>query len=179
MTEAERPQSRNSASKMVTCPGCKNRVRYDAPACLDPRRSIGYGCPLHAKGAGEALLAAQQEPWIAQQFREISEATDNEEYVYESGFVEKLLELERRVRASILSERGALSLILAEVESARQKHPNWPANDTLFAAAIVSEESGELMRAAVQHKGEGGSLDACDKEAIQTAAVAIRFLERR
>ena len=72
-----------------------------------------------------------------------------------------------------------MSNILAEVERARAKHPDWPANDTLFAAAIVAEESGELMRAAVQHKGEGGSLEACDKEAIQTAAVAIRFLERR
>lgn len=87
-----------------------------------------------------------------------------------------------KMLAAPVSERGsseAMTLILAEVESARKKHPTWPANDTLFAAAIVSEESGELMRAAVQHKGEGGSLDACDKEAIQTAAVAIRFLERK
>ena len=71
-----------------------------------------------------------------------------------------------------------IDLILAEVAAARAKHPGWPADDTLFAAAIVAEESGELMRAAVQHKGEGGSLEACDKEAIQTAAVAIRFLEK-
>lgn len=71
-----------------------------------------------------------------------------------------------------------IDLILAEVAAARAKHPGWPDADTLFAAAIVAEESGELMRAAVQHKGEGGSLEACDKEAIQTAAVAIRFIER-
>ena len=79
----------------------------------------------------------------------------------------------------IRSGRITTEDIMAEVEKARAKHPTWPANDTLFAAAIVAEESGELMRAAVQHKGEGGSLEACDKEAIQTAAVAIRFLERR
>jgi hypothetical protein len=77
------------------------------------------------------------------------------------------------------SATPAMMQIAAEVERARAKHPSWPANDTLFAAAIVAEESGELMRAAVQHKGEGGSLEACDEEAIQTAAVAIRFLERR
>lgn len=106
---------------------------------------------------------------------------------YDGGTKEQMLDeafahIRRLESAAAVSERGggeAVALILAEVERARRKHPAWPANDTLFAAAIVSEESGELMRAAVQHKGEGGSLDACDKEAIQTAAVAIRFLERK
>jgi hypothetical protein len=81
-------------------------------------------------------------------------------------------------KASAVSATPTMSQIAAEVVRARAKHPTWPADDTLFAACIVCEESGELMRAAVQHKGEGGSLEACDKEAIQTAAVAIRFLEK-
>lgn len=66
----------------------------------------------------------------------------------------------------------------AEVERARKKHPTWPKGDPLFAAAIVMEEAGELMRAAVQFRGEGGALELCDEEAIQTAAMCIRFLER-
>lgn len=65
-----------------------------------------------------------------------------------------------------------------EVARARTKHPTWPRGDTLFSAAIVMEEAGELMRAAVQHRGEGGTLEACDEEAIQTAAMCIRFLQR-
>ena len=50
----------------------------------------------------------------------------------------------------------SMRAITDEVEQARAKHPIWPVNDTLLAAAIVGEESGELLRAAVQHKGEGG-----------------------
>lgn len=85
--------------------------------------------------------------------------------------IKKLLDL-------IAAQPKCIDLILAEVQRAQQKHPTWPSGDTLHAAAIVSEESGELMRAAVQHRGEGGSLEACDLEAIQTAATCIRFLER-
>ena len=68
--------------------------------------------------------------------------------------------------------------VVKEVVDARLKHPSWP-GDVVYAAAIVQEESGELMRAAVQNAMEGGTIDACDKEAIQTAATCIRFLERR
>jgi len=93
------------------------------------------------------------------------------------------LELDAEV-ANFLSaqpqpEQGmVMAQIKAEIERAREIHPDWP-SDVLHAAAIVSEESGELMRAAVQHRGEGGTLEACDEEAIQTAAVAIRFVERK
>jgi hypothetical protein len=81
--------------------------------------------------------------------------------------------------ASLLERSGARWIpVSEEVERARAKHPIWP-TDILHAAAIVAEESGELMRAAVQHRGEGGTLEACDKEAIQTAATCIRFLERK
>jgi len=71
------------------------------------------------------------------------------------------------------------ALIAEEVARARAKHPTWPVYDHLYAAAIVMEEAGELMRAAVQMKGEGGTFAGCDIEAIQTAATCIRFLERK
>ena len=73
----------------------------------------------------------------------------------------------------------ALREIGAELDRARQLHPEWP-RDQIHAAAIVAEESGELIRAAVNY--EYGS-DPCvkgylemRKEAIHTAATAIRFL---
>lgn len=77
----------------------------------------------------------------------------------------------------------AVMLVEQEIQKARDKHPTWPGSeskpDILFASAIVGEESGELIRAAVQFYGaeDGGSAEACFKEAIQTAAVCFRFLE--
>jgi hypothetical protein len=83
------------------------------------------------------------------------------------------------VRSAVADNPDTATLIAAEVERARAKHPMWPIYDHLYAAAIVMEEAGELMRAAVQLKGEGGSFADCDKEAIQTAATCVRFLERK
>lgn len=69
-----------------------------------------------------------------------------------------------------------LRAVLSEVERAKAKFPQWPAC-IIQSAAIVSEESGELIRAAIQCTYEGGSESDCEKEAIQTACVALRFLE--
>lgn len=80
-----------------------------------------------------------------------------------------------------MNHQAALALIEMELKKARAKHPFWPGSeskqDILFAASIVGEESGELIRAAVQYYGENGDADACFKEAIQTAAMCFRFLE--
>lgn len=69
-----------------------------------------------------------------------------------------------------------LQAIIDELERAKAKFPQWP-TDPIHAAAIVAEESGELIRAAVMHTYEGGSELDCQKEAVQTAVTAIRFLE--
>lgn len=55
------------------------------------------------------------------------------------------------------------------------KFPGWH-DDPVVAAAVVAEESGELIRAALQYRNEDGKIAAMKKEAIQTAAMAIRFL---
>jgi len=65
--------------------------------------------------------------------------------------------------------------ILNEVARAEAKFPDWP-SDMIHAAAIVNEESGELTRAALQWTYEGGDIIEAQKEAVQTAAVCIRFL---
>lgn len=69
-----------------------------------------------------------------------------------------------------------LQRVIDEVERAKVKFPQWPAC-IIQSAAIVGEESGELIRAAIQCTYEGGSESDCEKEAIQTACVALRFLE--
>jgi hypothetical protein len=71
-----------------------------------------------------------------------------------------------------------------ELRKAKKKFPNWP-DHPAAQAGIVSEESGELMKAALQWKYERGKTDdhqmkqkeEMKQEAIQTAAMAIRFLE--
>lgn len=76
-----------------------------------------------------------------------------------------------------MNRTEALRLVSAELKRARKLHPIWP-TDTIHAAAIVGEEAGELVRAALNHRYASGTLDACDVEAIQTAATCIRFLTR-
>lgn len=67
--------------------------------------------------------------------------------------------------------------ILSELDRAEDKHPVWPKDDFVHAAAIVGEESGELIRAALQHHYEKGRYYEMHKEAIQVAAMALRFLK--
>lgn len=69
-----------------------------------------------------------------------------------------------------------LAYITAELAKAKVKFPEWP-TDPIHAAAIVAEESGELTRAALQFEYQHGNRVAMFDEAIQTAAMAIRFLE--
>lgn len=70
-------------------------------------------------------------------------------------------------------------LIKAELQSANEKYPDWP-SDPLHAVAIVGEEFGELNRAVLQvvYEPEKQSFSYAESknEAIQTAAMAIRFL---
>ena len=68
-----------------------------------------------------------------------------------------------------------LADVLAEVARAESIHPEWP-DDVIHAAAVVSEETGELVQAALQFVFEGGDVDAIRTEALHTAATAIRLL---
>jgi hypothetical protein len=67
-------------------------------------------------------------------------------------------------------------LVRNEVFRAEDIHPTWP-DDVIHGAAIVCEESGELIRAAVQHRYEGGNLDDVITEAVHTAATACRLVD--
>ena len=66
--------------------------------------------------------------------------------------------------------------ILQELYDAKKKFPWWP-RDPVHAAAIVAEEAGELVQAALQATYEDGDMTAVSKEAVQVGAMAIRFLQ--
>jgi len=68
------------------------------------------------------------------------------------------------------------NMIDSELEKAREKLPFWP-EDVIHGAAILGEEAGEVIKAALQYRYEGGKREEIFKEAIQTAAMAIRLLE--
>jgi hypothetical protein len=70
--------------------------------------------------------------------------------------------------------------VLDEIERAIAKFPTWP-TDPLHALAVLGEEFGELTKAVLQsvyepHKSTPADVRA---EAIQTAAMALRFLHSR
>lgn len=70
------------------------------------------------------------------------------------------------------------SEIDAELFRAIKKFPTWP-TDPLHALAVLGEEFGELTKAVLQLTYEPNKATATDVrlEAIQTAAMALRFAE--
>ena len=71
----------------------------------------------------------------------------------------------------------ALTEVLRELERATAKFPTWP-TDPLHALAVLGEEFGELTKEAVQlvYEPHKTSPEAFRKEAVQTAAMALRFV---
>jgi hypothetical protein len=74
-----------------------------------------------------------------------------------------------------MTDEQAFESIRNELARARAKFPIWP-SDGIHAAAVVAEESGELVRACLQATYEGGSASACGDEAVHVGAMAVRFL---
>ena len=69
-----------------------------------------------------------------------------------------------------------LASILAEVEQAEKKHPIWPSN-LIHGGAIVSGKAGEFIKAILDYNEQKSSKYWIMREAVQTAATAIRFLK--
>lgn len=69
-----------------------------------------------------------------------------------------------------------ISKVYEELKRAIEKFPTWP-TDPLHALAVLGEEFGELTKDVLQMTYEPGKTSAENvrKEAIQTAAMALRF----
>lgn len=76
-----------------------------------------------------------------------------------------------------MNENQISELINDELKRAECLHPVWP-DDLIHQSAIVGEESGELLKACLDYHyhGKGTKMDIA-VEAIQTAAMSIRFLK--
>lgn len=73
--------------------------------------------------------------------------------------------------------RDIIGGVYSELTSAIEKFPTWP-TDPLHALAVLGEEFGELTKDVLQMSYEPGKTNAENvrKEAIQTAAMALRFV---
>lgn len=69
----------------------------------------------------------------------------------------------------------ALKSIIHELSEAEIKHPGWP-DDPIHAVAIMIEEAGESMQAAIDLYYGKGTVDHLCEELAQTGAMAIRAL---
>ena len=65
--------------------------------------------------------------------------------------------------------------LINEAMRASEIHPKWP-TDAVHAVSILTEESGELMKAAIEYHYNNGDIEAIREEAIQTGAMALRVL---
>ena len=73
-------------------------------------------------------------------------------------------------------EESLVNIILAELRRAESKYPAWPA-DLIHQVAIMQEESGEAIRAALNHVYHGEPLEDVRGELVQTAAMCLRCLK--
>jgi hypothetical protein len=76
-----------------------------------------------------------------------------------------------------VTDYAAIDAILKELERAEKLHPQWPIS-TLDQVAIMVEEAGETIRAALNYKYHGGSIDEVRTELIQTGAMCVRCLKK-
>ena len=70
---------------------------------------------------------------------------------------------------------NAFDLIFSELRRAEEIHPGWP-EDVVHAVAIMVEEAGEAMQAALDVHYRNRCIDDLRIELAQTGAMAIRAL---
>ena len=74
------------------------------------------------------------------------------------------------------TESEIIGEVLDELLRAETKYPDWPA-DLIHQVAIMQEESGEAIRAALNHVYHGEPLADVRAELVQTAAMCLRCLK--
>lgn len=78
---------------------------------------------------------------------------------------------------SHMNNKKIIESIKDELAKAMDKYPSWP-TDPCHALIIIGEEFGELTKDVLQlsYEPHKTSLERLRKEAIQTAAMALRFM---
>ena len=71
--------------------------------------------------------------------------------------------------------KRVIGMIEDELIRAEIKFPGWP-DDIIHGVAVMAEESGEAVRAALQLYYQGGSPEEYRTELAQTAAMCIRAI---
>jgi len=79
------------------------------------------------------------------------------------------------MRTTTKREKEILMAFHAELVNAEIKHPCW-SDDAVHAAAILNEEAGELIQAALAYHYGNGDKGHMESEAVQCGAMALRFL---
>lgn len=74
------------------------------------------------------------------------------------------------------TESEIIGEVLDELLRAETKYPDWP-TDLIHQVAIMQEESGEAIRAALNHVYHGEPLADVRAELVQTAAMCLRCLK--
>ncbi len=69
----------------------------------------------------------------------------------------------------------AIEMIFSELRIAEAEHPGWP-DDKIHATAIMVEEAGEAIQAAIDCLYSNGDINKLKHEIAQTGAMAIRAL---
>jgi len=75
-----------------------------------------------------------------------------------------------------MKEQQIIEILLRGVKEAEAKHPVWP-DDILHGLAIISEEHGELAKAAYENVYEGGHYINVQAEAFDTMVTCFRLLK--
>jgi NTP pyrophosphatase (non-canonical NTP hydrolase) len=70
-----------------------------------------------------------------------------------------------------------INYVVAELESAKKKFPKMESYDIVHQVAVMNEEAGESIKAALQLYYEKGTIEELKKELIQTGAMVFRILE--
>jgi len=96
--------------------------------------------------------------------------------LYHEDSVRQLAALYEARIQSLEAEREKWGPVLCELQKATTKFPTWP-TDPLHAVSVLGEEYGELVKEVLQsvYEPHKSSPEAVSKEALQCAAMALRF----
>jgi Lar family restriction alleviation protein len=161
----------NEQNTLKPCPFCDSdkvlrheHARHDLPST--------FAVQCHECGVKTRVYGTQAEADAAWNRREAESRLTAQVTELQSA---NTREVERR-REAEAKVGEVMQSVIAEITRAVTKFPTWP-TDPLHAVAVLGEEYGELQKAVLQHVYEPHKSTAADvrEEAIQTAAMAIRF----